>query len=158
MLFVSILYRIIFQNCNNLNKQDLTNSITIRKLFILFSQHLTAGINCDKCIPNYYRPNGIPANARNPCIPCECDSVGSDGPCNPIGGQCKCHKGYAGNKCTECATGFKGKHCTKCACDIRGTMEGGECESHCQCKVIQFQIFFISLYVKTFSFYFSVTC
>lgn len=103
-------------------------------IFFLF-QHLTAGINCEKCIPNYFRPNGISADAMKPCIPCDCDSIGSDGPCNPIGGQCKCRKGYAGEMCTECAPGFKGPHCTKCACDGRGTMEGGECESHCQCKV-----------------------
>lgn len=55
--------------------------------------------------------------------------------CSSIGGSCTCKSGFAGKKCSECASGYSGENCSKCACDSRGTMPGGECELHCQCKV-----------------------
>lgn len=98
-------------------------------------QDLTAGINCEKCIPHYYRPYNVSPETTNPCIPCDCHLNGSDGPCSSIGGECNCKPGFMGPRCSECAAGYKGEQCTKCSCDVRGTMHGGECESHCQCKV-----------------------
>lgn len=72
---------------------------------------------------------------KNPCIPCDCNPSGTDGACAVLGGACVCKEGFIGSKCAECAPGFSGPNCTKCACDMRGTMPGGECETHCQCKV-----------------------
>lgn len=74
---------------------------------------------------------------KKPCVPCECNPSGSIGSCATIGGACTCKEGYTGPKCGECAVGFSGLNCTKCACDSSGTMPGGECETHCQCKVRQ---------------------
>lgn len=84
---------------------------------------------------NYYRPFGVAPNAKEPCVRCNCNPIGSTGPCASIGGACICRKGFTGPTCSECAAGYKGENCSKCACDRRGTMPGGECESHCQCKV-----------------------
>ncbi|EAT47381.1 AAEL001477-PA [Aedes aegypti] len=95
----------------------------------------TTGINCEKCIPFYYRPSERMPNAEEPCVPCNCSAKGSTGECNPIGGECVCKKGFTGSRCMECAPGYHGENCTKCLCDIKGTMPGGECESHCQCKL-----------------------
>lgn len=86
-------------------------------------------------MPNYYRPFGVSPEVSKPCVPCECNPLGSEGHCSSIGGACTCKEGFAGPKCTECASGFSGPNCEKCACDSSGTMPGGECESHCQCKV-----------------------
>lgn len=102
---------------------------------VLFSKDLTTGINCEKCIPNYYRPFEVPPSVKNPCVPCDCNESGTNGPCAPIGGICTCKEGFIGPKCADCAPGYSGSNCTKCDCDMRGTMPGGECESHCQCKV-----------------------
>lgn len=97
-------------------------------------QNLTTGINCEKCIDWYYRPDGVPPDAQSPCMPCECNAAGSHG-CNPIGGECLCRKGFTGRTCSECESFYEGEMCKKCLCDTRGTMPGGECESDCQCRV-----------------------
>lgn len=93
------------------------------------------GINCEKCINNYFRPFGVSPNVKEPCIPCECNPIGTVGACTNIGGACTCKSGFVGQKCTECAPGYSGSNCAKCPCDSKGTMPGGECEEHCQCKV-----------------------
>jgi hypothetical protein len=84
---------------------------------------------------NFYRPYDRPPNSETPCVPCECNSIGSAGGCNFFGGECYCKEGYTGPKCTNCLSGYRGENCTKCSCDVRGTMPGGECEAHCQCKL-----------------------
>lgn len=94
----------------------------------------TTGINCEKCLHNYYRPDDREPDHEQPCVPCNCDEKGSVGTCNPIGGDCVCKPGYSGPKCDQCAVGFNGGDCDKCSCDIRGTIPGGECETQCQCK------------------------
>lgn len=98
-------------------------------------QRFTTGINCEKCLPGYYRPAGVLPNATEPCLPCDCHEKGSEGPCLPNGGECKCKDGFIGPKCDQCVPGHRGSKCLKCGCDPRGTMPGGECESHCQCKL-----------------------
>lgn len=98
-------------------------------------QDLTTGINCEKCIANFYRPHGVSPNVQNPCVPCECNPHGSIGVCGSIGGSCTCRTGFTGPKCDQCAAGYSGENCEKCACNTKGTMPGGECEEHCQCKV-----------------------
>lgn len=94
----------------------------------------TTGMNCEKCLPNFYRPLDRPPDADTPCVPCECNANSSVG-CDTFGGDCICKENYAGPRCNECAAGFRGDNCTKCLCDVRGTMTGGECESNCQCKL-----------------------
>lgn len=94
----------------------------------------TAGINCEKCQTGFYRPYDRTADHEEPCIPCECDEIRSTGICNPLGGECACKDGFAGAKCDTCAVGFNGENCQRCSCDIRGTIQGGECDEPCQCK------------------------
>jgi laminin, alpha 1/2 len=98
-------------------------------------EKFTTGINCEKCLANYFRPYDRPPNSETPCVPCECDGIGAAGGCDYLGGDCHCKEGYTGPKCTHCLSGYRGENCTKCSCDVRGTMPGGECESHCQCKL-----------------------
>lgn len=93
----------------------------------------TTGINCEKCIAGYYRT--YVSNVMSSCLPCECNADGSIGECNPVDGVCTCREGFTGTKCDKCNVGHGGANCRKCPCDVRGTMPGGECESHCQCKV-----------------------
>jgi laminin, alpha 1/2 len=95
----------------------------------------TTGINCEKCLPGYYRPYDRALDDDVPCVPCDCSGKGSVGACNPIGGECVCKQGFSGAKCDSCAVGYNGNNCEKCSCDIRGTMPGGECEDQCQCKM-----------------------
>lgn len=97
------------------------------------SQH-TTGINCEKCLPNFYRPYDRLPDHHEPCIACNCSEKGSVGACNPNGGECSCKPGYSGQRCDQCAIGFNGRNCEKCSCDIRGTIPGGECDDRCQCK------------------------
>lgn len=97
------------------------------------SKH-TTGINCEKCLPNFYRPYDRLPDHQEPCIACNCSEKGSVGACNPNGGECSCKPGYSGQRCDQCAIGFNGRDCEKCSCDIRGTIPGGECEDRCQCK------------------------
>lgn len=78
-------------------------------------------------------------------MPCECNPVGTIGTCAVVGGACTCKPGFAGRKCAECAPGYSGPNCVKCPCDLRGTMPGGECEAHCQCKVWANELSFIQL-------------
>lgn len=94
----------------------------------------TTGINCEKCLPGYYRPFDRSPDHQTPCVPCECSGKGAEGSCNAVGGNCVCRAGYAGPKCDECAIGFNGDDCDKCACDIRGTSPGSECDESCLCK------------------------
>ncbi|XP_058446853.1 laminin subunit alpha-1 isoform X1 [Malaya genurostris] len=95
----------------------------------------TTGINCEKCLPGYFRPLNRMPDSEEPCLPCECSELGSTGECSPFGGECVCKEGFTGLKCTECKPGYRGEECTVCPCDIRGTVAGGECDSSCQCKL-----------------------
>lgn len=49
---------------------------------ILFlPQAHTTGVNCENCELGYYRPTGTPPDAEVPCLPCECNFMGTAGPC-----------------------------------------------------------------------------
>lgn len=51
-------------------------------MFFFFLQDFTTGINCERCLPGYYRPYGVPHTSRQPCRQCQCqESVGSTGIC-----------------------------------------------------------------------------
>lgn len=82
--------------------------------------------------------------SKSTCVPCNCSVIGSEMPCNPIGGECTCRTGFTGPSCNQCDSGYMGDMCQKCDCNESGTMPGGQCELNCQCKVglIFFILFF----------------
>ncbi|XP_061668188.1 laminin subunit alpha-2 [Syngnathoides biaculeatus] len=105
----------------------------------------TDGINCQSCVAGYYRPAGVNAEEENPCIPCSCDSHGSDGqscvedssratPSQPPG-SCRCKEGFGGLRCDRCAIGYMGyPDCQPCNCSIEGSSNSDPCTSPCMCK------------------------
>ncbi|XP_061609364.1 laminin subunit alpha-2 isoform X6 [Phyllopteryx taeniolatus] len=105
----------------------------------------TDGINCQSCVPGYYRPTGVNAEEENPCIPCSCDSHGSHGqscvedssratPSQPPG-SCRCKEGFGGLRCDRCAIGYMGyPDCQPCNCSIEGSSNSDPCTSPCMCK------------------------
>lgn len=117
----------------------------------MFYQAYTTGINCEQCIPGYYRLPGTSPDADFPCIKCDCDPIGSTGTCTQEGdaaGSCHCKPGYAGKKCETCAPGYRGyPNCELCPCDPRGTLDnGGDCEGDCVCKVTLKSTFVVKVY------------
>ncbi|XP_050482872.1 laminin subunit alpha-1 isoform X2 [Bombus huntii] len=104
----------------------------------------TAGINCEKCQVNYYRPNGVAPDDPEPCVPCDCNVHGSTGYCTPddsyvhmgkVAGACDCKPGYSGYKCDQCAAGYRQfPDCMPCPCDSRGILPSHDCEGDCLCK------------------------
>ncbi|KYB27445.1 Laminin subunit alpha-1-like Protein [Tribolium castaneum] len=98
----------------------------------------TTGINCERCLPGYYRPYGTVIYADKPCLKCDCELPGSAGTCTQEGeqaGNCHCLPGYEGEKCDKCAKGFKGwPSCEPCPCDPRGAQRTDDCEGDCLCK------------------------
>ncbi|XP_044266539.1 laminin subunit alpha-1 isoform X2 [Tribolium madens] len=98
----------------------------------------TTGINCERCLPGYYRPYGTVIYADKPCLKCDCELPGSAGTCIQEGegaGNCHCLPGYEGEKCDKCAPGFKGwPTCESCPCDSRGVKHMEDCEGECVCK------------------------
>ncbi|XP_061560845.1 laminin subunit alpha-2 isoform X3 [Phycodurus eques] len=105
----------------------------------------TDGINCQSCVPGYYRPAGVNAEEESPCIPCSCDSHGSHGqscvedssratPSQPPG-SCRCKEGFGGLRCDRCAIGYMGyPDCQPCNCSIEGSSNSDPCTSPCMCK------------------------
>uniref|UniRef100_A0A8D8X2U9 Laminin subunit alpha-1 n=1 Tax=Cacopsylla melanoneura TaxID=428564 RepID=A0A8D8X2U9_9HEMI len=104
----------------------------------------TTGVNCENCELGHYRPTGTPPDAEVPCIPCECNFMGTAGPCirddsqihlGKFAGHCECLLGYAGQLCDRCAPGFhKFPNCEPCPCDIRGSKLYDTCAPQCECK------------------------
>ncbi|KAI5705223.1 hypothetical protein M8J75_013109 [Diaphorina citri] len=104
----------------------------------------TTGVNCENCELGYYRPTGTPPDAEVPCLPCECNFMGTAGPCirddsqihlGKFAGHCECLLGYAGKWCDRCAPGFhKFPNCEPCPCDIRGSKLFDTCATECECK------------------------
>ncbi|XP_053394147.1 laminin subunit alpha-2-like isoform X2 [Mercenaria mercenaria] len=105
----------------------------------------TTGINCEKCLPGYYRPRGVSQNANRPCRQCNCqESVGSTGICvvddsmadeGLMPGSCICKEGFAGQNCDQCAPGYHSfPYCEPCSCSIAGTVDPNMCEGRCVCK------------------------
>ncbi|XP_058122412.1 laminin subunit alpha-1 [Anopheles ziemanni] len=94
----------------------------------------TTGINCERCLPGYFRPLDRLPSHEQPCLPCDCSTLGTSGDCVPLGGECRCREGFTGPRCTECLPGYSGERCTKCECDSRGTLLGRQCDEVCTCK------------------------
>ncbi|XP_040920201.1 laminin subunit alpha-2 isoform X7 [Toxotes jaculatrix] len=105
----------------------------------------TAGINCQTCVPGYYRPVGVRAEEENPCIPCSCDPHGSASqscvadssqatPTQPAG-SCRCKEGFGGLHCDRCAVGYMGyPFCERCNCSVEGSTNDDPCITPCVCK------------------------
>ena len=54
-----------------------------------YPQHFTTGINCESCLPGYYRPAGVARDDPQPCRRCLCDAEGATGDCVPDDGLLK---------------------------------------------------------------------
>nr|XP_014348008.1 PREDICTED: laminin subunit alpha-2 isoform X3 [Latimeria chalumnae] len=105
----------------------------------------TAGINCETCIDEYYKPIGVSPYEQNPCQLCNCNPIGSlNGVCvkdekhivgGLLPGSCHCKPGYAGEKCDVCAFGYTGfPYCVRCNCSLLGSRNDDPCEEPCFCK------------------------
>ncbi|XP_060889323.1 laminin subunit alpha-5-like, partial [Labrus mixtus] len=69
-------------------------------------QHHTTGVNCERCIPTYYRSPDHAMESPLACSPCDCQSQFTDGTCEDLTGRCFCKPNYAGENCDVCANGF----------------------------------------------------
>ncbi|XP_068161173.1 laminin subunit alpha-5 isoform X2 [Antennarius striatus] len=69
-------------------------------------QHHTTGVNCERCIPTYYRSPDHPIESPLACSPCDCRSDFTDGTCEDLTGRCFCKPNYTGENCDSCAGGF----------------------------------------------------
>ncbi|XP_067382208.1 laminin subunit alpha-5 isoform X2 [Channa argus] len=69
-------------------------------------QHHTTGVNCELCIPTYYRSPDHPFDSPLACAPCDCPSEFTDGTCEDLTGRCFCKPNYTGDKCDSCSSGF----------------------------------------------------
>ncbi|XP_008282825.1 laminin subunit alpha-2 isoform X4 [Stegastes partitus] len=105
----------------------------------------TAGINCQSCVPGYYRPAEVSAEEEDPCTPCHCHPRGSVSqtcvadssqatPSQPAG-SCWCKEGFGGLRCDRCAVGYMGyPSCQRCNCSIEGSTNADPCITPCMCK------------------------
>ncbi|VDM31174.1 unnamed protein product [Hydatigera taeniaeformis] len=109
----------------------------------------TTGINCEDCVAGYYRPLNVAPEAKNPCVPCNCNLHGSTGVCvsndammpEKHPGDCICREGFTGRLCDRCAEGYYDSpiapgECLKCPCDVAGSHrgQGYRCQPPCNCK------------------------
>uniref|UniRef100_A0A8C7ZDL5 Basement membrane-specific heparan sulfate proteoglycan core protein n=1 Tax=Oryzias sinensis TaxID=183150 RepID=A0A8C7ZDL5_9TELE len=87
----------------------------------------TAGINCQSCVPGYYRPAEISADEENPCELCSCDPRGS------VSQSCVADSSQATP--SMCAVGYKGfPSCERCNCSMEGSINTDPCITPCVCK------------------------
>ncbi|XP_065577471.1 laminin subunit alpha lam-3-like isoform X2 [Artemia franciscana] len=100
----------------------------------------TTGINCEKCLPGYFRPSGVSPTDKTPCFKCNCNPLGTIGQCisddsgGLVPGSCRCKEGFGGIFCEQCAQGYRNyPNCEPCPCDPDGT-EGSCDEGFCKCK------------------------
>ncbi|XP_039878777.1 laminin subunit alpha-5 isoform X1 [Simochromis diagramma] len=71
-------------------------------------QHHTTGVNCERCVPTYYRSPDHAIDSPLACSPCDCDVEFTDGTCEDLTGRCFCKPNYTGENCDSCAAGFTG--------------------------------------------------
>lgn len=75
-------------------------------------QHHTTGINCEQCLPGFYRSPDHPLDSPHACRRCNCESDFTDGTCEDLTGRCYCRPNFTGARCDACADGFTGfPHC-----------------------------------------------
>uniref|UniRef100_A0A3Q3VVE3 Basement membrane-specific heparan sulfate proteoglycan core protein n=1 Tax=Mola mola TaxID=94237 RepID=A0A3Q3VVE3_MOLML len=111
----------------------------------------TAGINCQTCVPGFYRPSGVSADEENPCIPCSCDARGSvSQSCVADSSQATPSGFFMGAQglyytfsiltffdsfVSRCAVGYMGfPVCLRCNCSVEGSTNDDPCISPCVCK------------------------
>ncbi|XP_036375311.1 laminin subunit alpha-3-like [Megalops cyprinoides] len=70
-------------------------------------QHNTAGVNCERCAPGFYRPHGVRPESPYACTPCRCDPRTTAG-CEDGSGRCFCRPNFSGDNCDRCADGYYG--------------------------------------------------
>ncbi|XP_051879392.1 LOW QUALITY PROTEIN: laminin subunit alpha-3-like [Pristis pectinata] len=122
-------------------------------------QHHTAGMNCERCAPFYYRRAGVPKDAPDGCVACRCNPEFAEG-CDETTGVCQCRPRFSGQDCNRCAPGhYNFPQCTRspfyttphpvtmvptpgshqsCKCNVQGTV-GNTCfvnpyTQRCECK------------------------
>ncbi|CAD6197231.1 unnamed protein product [Caenorhabditis auriculariae] len=97
----------------------------------------TEGINCNKCVYGYFRPEGTFWNETQPCKPCDCDPDKHTGACAEGTGRCECQPRFEGENCDRCAKGYYDPpECRACDCQVNGTV-GEAClptDGQCPCK------------------------
>ncbi|XP_013000023.2 laminin subunit alpha-5 isoform X2 [Cavia porcellus] len=69
-------------------------------------QHHTTGINCERCLPGFYRSPDQPLDSPHACLRCSCESAFTDGTCEDLTGRCYCRPNFTGERCDACAEGF----------------------------------------------------
>ncbi|XP_071118584.1 laminin subunit beta-1-like [Haliotis cracherodii] len=126
-------------------------------------QDNTAGTNCEKCLPNYFRPMDRAQTDPQACVLCGCNAAGStvniwsgiQGDCvmnndtalpgNKNPGDCYCKANVQGTKCDQCKQDFynldeaNSDGCTACGCDVAGTVGANQtcvpdATGQCSCK------------------------
>ncbi|KAK5624087.1 hypothetical protein CRENBAI_015003 [Crenichthys baileyi] len=103
-------------------------------------QHHTTGVNCERCIPTYYRSPEHPIDSPLACLPCNCQSEFTDGTCEDLTGRCFCKPNYSGENCNFCASGFVNfPHCYPTPTDPTNNDNNGEAKPageiiNCECS------------------------
>ncbi|XP_078499309.1 laminin subunit gamma-1 [Lissotriton helveticus] len=93
----------------------------------------TDGANCERCRENHYRQA-----SEEPCLPCNCNPIGSLSTQCDNYGRCSCKPGVMGEKCDRCQPGFHSlteAGCRPCSCNPAGSTD--ECNvdtGRCNCK------------------------
>ncbi|EEC18262.1 laminin beta 1 chain, putative [Ixodes scapularis] len=112
----------------------------------------TMGLNCEQCVPFYYKDPQRDPSDPYACQPCDCDPRGSldEGVCDPqddiqagsVAGRCHCKKNVESRRCDRCKRGhfnFQAANpdgCEPCSCHELGTAGDG-CNVYtgeCTCK------------------------
>uniref|UniRef100_A0A8D2JZF2 Laminin subunit alpha-5 n=1 Tax=Theropithecus gelada TaxID=9565 RepID=A0A8D2JZF2_THEGE len=117
-------------------------------------QHHTTGVNCERCLPGFYRSPDHPLDSPHVCRRCNCESNFTDGTCEDLTGRCYCRPNFSGERCDVCAEGFTGfPSCYRehlpgaseqtplpargpvCSCSPAGTLpEGCDEAGRCPCQ------------------------
>ncbi|XP_074521304.1 laminin subunit beta-4 [Halichoeres trimaculatus] len=106
-------------------------------------RHDRAGPQCEHCRPFLYQDPQRSRDDPQACIPCHCDSSGSQGGglCDALSGQCTCKENVEGQRCDRCKPGFFNLRaddpagCQVCRC--HGLGSAGSCDQQtgsCECK------------------------
>ncbi|KAH7975672.1 hypothetical protein HPB52_004057 [Rhipicephalus sanguineus] len=115
-------------------------------------QDNTMGLNCEQCVPFYFKDPQRDISDPYVCQPCDCDPRGSldEGVCDPqddptaglVAGRCHCKKNVESRRCDRCKKGFfnfqaaNPDGCEPCSCHELGTAGDG-CNVYtgeCTCK------------------------
>ncbi|ELK04388.1 Laminin subunit alpha-5 [Pteropus alecto] len=65
-------------------------------------------VDCQRCLPGFYRDPDQPLDSPRACRRCSCESDFTDGTCEDLTGRCYCRPNFTGERCDACAEGFAG--------------------------------------------------